>query len=294
MADRNYALVIAQSLQLTEEQVRNTLDLLETGATIPFISRYRKEATGSLDEVQIGDIKDLYAKWLELDKRRAAILDSISEQGKLTPELREKIEQAETMSVLEDLYLPYRPKRKTRATVAVEKGLQPLAKLLLSQRQLDLEREAAKYVSEEKGVASAEEALAGARDIIAELVSENAGLRNRLRQTFLRYSRISTRLIPDKIDEDEKYRIYYKAEELLAKAPSHRILAMLRGEEEGILRVHIAPDEEKMLADMKRRIIKNNSNGAQQVWMAATDAYKRLLQPQMETEMRKFYKEKGD
>ena len=286
--------MIAQSLQLTEEQVRNTLDLLETGATIPFISRYRKEATGSLDEVQIGDIKDLYAKWLELDKRRAAILDSISEQGKLTPELREKIEQAETMSVLEDLYLPYRPKRKTRATVAVEKGLQPLAKLLLSQRQLDLEREAAKYVSEEKGVASAEEALAGARDIIAELVSENAGLRNRLRQTFLRYSRISTRLIPDKIDEDEKYRIYYKAEELLAKAPSHRILAMLRGEEEGILRVHIAPDEEKTLADMKRRIIKNNSNGAQQVWMAATDAYKRLLQPQMETEMRKFYKEKAD
>ena len=294
MSEQNYALRIAQALNLSEEQVRNTLDLLETGATIPFISRYRKEATGSLDEVQIGNIKDLYAKWLELDKRRSAILDSISEQGKLTPELREKIEQADSMSVLEDLYLPYRPKRKTRASVAVEKGLQPLAKILLSQRQLDLEREAARFVSEEKGVASAEDALAGARDIIAELISENAGLRNRLRQTFLRYSRISTRLIPDKVDEDEKYRIYYKAEELLAKAPSHRILAMLRGEEEGILRVHIAPDEERTLADMKRRLIKNNSNGAQQVWMAATDAYKRLLQPQMETEMRKFYKEKAD
>ncbi len=294
MSEQNYALRIAQALNLSEEQVRNTLDLLETGATIPFISRYRKEATGSLDEVQIGNIKDLYAKWLELDKRRSAILDSISEQGKLTPELREKIEQADSMSVLEDLYLPYRPKRKTRASVAVEKGLQPLAKILLSQRQLDLEREAARFVNEEKGVASAEDALAGARDIIAELISENAGLRNRLRQTFLRYSRISTRLIPDKVDEDEKYRIYYKAEELLAKAPSHRILAMLRGEEEGILRVHIAPDEERTLADMKRRLIKNNSNGAQQVWMAATDAYKRLLQPQMETEMRKFYKEKAD
>ena len=294
MSEQNYALRIAQALNLTEEQVRNTLDLLETGATIPFISRYRKEVTGSLDEVQIGNIKDLYAKWLELDKRRAAILDSIAEQGKLTPELREKIEQAETMSVLEDLYLPYRPKRKTRASVAMEKGLQPLAKLLLAQRQLDLQREAAKYVSEEKGVASVEEALAGARDIIAELISENAGIRNRLRQTFLRYSRISTRLIPDKIDEDEKYRMYYKSEELLTKAPSHRILAMLRGEEEGILRVHIAPDEERTLADMKRRIVKNNSNGAQQVWMAATDAYKRLLQPQMETEMRKFYKEKAD
>jgi uncharacterized protein len=294
MSEQNYALRIAQTLNLTEEQVRNTLDLLETGATIPFISRYRKEVTGSLDEVQIGNIKDLYAKWLELDKRRAAILDSISEQGKLTPELREKIEQAETMSVLEDLYLPYRPKRKTRASVAVEKGLQPLAKLLWAQHPLNLEREAAKYVSEEKGVASVEEALAGARDIIAELISENAGTRNRLRQTFQRYSRISTRLIPDKIDEDEKYRMYYKSEELLAKAPSHRILAMLRGEEEGVLRVHIAPDEERTLADMKHRIVKNNSNSAQQVWMAATDAYKRLLQPQMETEMRKFYKDKAD
>ena len=294
MAEQNYALRIAQALNLTEEQVQNTLNLLETGATIPFISRYRKEATGSLDEVQIGDIKDLYAKWLELDKRRAAILDSLTEQGKLTPELRDKIEQADTISVLEDIYLPYRPKRKTRATVAVEKGLQPLAKLLWQQRPIDLQREAAKYVSEEKGVASEEEAVAGARDIIAELVSENTGVRARLRSTFLRYSRISTRKIPDKIDEGEKYRIYYNAEELLAKAPSHRILAMFRGEEEGILRVHIAPDEERTLADLKHRLIKNNSNGAQQVWMAVTDSYKRLLQPQMETEMRKFYKEKAD
>ncbi len=289
-----YASRIAQALNLTEEQVQNTLNLLETGATIPFISRYRKEATGSLDEVQIGNIKDLYVKWLELDKRRAAILDSIQEQGKLTPELREKIEQAETMSVLEDLYLPYRPKRKTRATVAEEKGLRPLAKLLWQQRPIDLEREASKFVSEEKGVASVEEALAGARDIIAELISENAGTRARLRNTFLRYSRISTKKIPDKIDEDEKYRIYYNAEELLAKAPSHRILAMFRGEEEGILRVHIAPDEERTLADLKHRIVKNNSNSAKQVWQAAVDSYKRLLQPQMETEMRKYYKEKAD
>ena len=294
MPEQNYASRIAQALNLTEEQVQNTLNLLETGATIPFISRYRKEATGSLDEVQIGNIKDLYAKWLELDKRRAAILDSIAEQGKLTPELREKIEQAETMGALEDLYLPYRPKRKTRASVAVEKGLQPLAKLLLTQRPIDLEREASKYIDEEKGVNTPEEALAGARDIIAELISENASIRARLRNTFLRYSRISTQLIPDKVDEDEKYRIYYNANELLAKAPSHRILAMLRGEEEGILRVHIAPDETRTLDDLKHRIIKNNSNSAQQVWMAATDAYKRLLQPQMETEMRKYYKEKAD
>ena len=294
MSEQNYALRIAQKLQLTEEQVQNTLNLLETGATIPFISRYRKEATGSLDEVQIGEIKDLYAKWLELDKRRAAILDSIAEQGKLTPELRQQIEQAESMSVLEDLYLPYRPKRKTRASVAVEKGLQPLSKLLWAQRQLDLHREAARFVNPEKGVSSVEEALAGARDIIAEKISENPNIRARLRDTFLRYSRISTQQIPDKIDEDEKYRIYYKSEESLAKAPSHRILAMFRGEDEGILRVHIAPDEERTLADLKRRIVKNNSNSAQQVWMATTDSYKRLLQPQMETEMRKFYKEKAD
>ena len=290
----NYAQRIAQALQLTAEQVQNTLNLLETGATIPFISRYRKEVTGSLDEVQIGNIKDLYAKWLELDKRRAAILDSIAEQGKLTPELRKQIEETETMSVLEDLYLPYRPKRKTRASVAVEKGLQPLSKLLWAQRQLDLHREAAKFVNPEKGVANVEEALAGARDIIAERVSENPNIRARLRDTFLRYSRISTRQIPDRIDEEGKYRIYYQSEESLAKAPSHRILAMFRGEEEGILRVSIAPDEERTLADMKRRIVKNNSNSAQQVWMAATDSYKRLLQPQMETEMRKFYKEKAD
>ena len=294
MSEQNYALRIAQALQLTEEQVQNTLNLLETGATIPFISRYRKEVTGSLDEVQIGNIKDLYAKWLELDKRRAAILDSIAEHGKLTPELRKQIEEAETMSVLEDLYLPYRPKRKTRASVAVEKGLQPLSKLLWAQRQLDLQREAAKFVNPEKGVANVEEALAGARDIIAEKVSENPNIRARLRDTFLRHSRISTQQIPDRIDEEGKYRIYYKSEESLAKAPSHRILAMFRGEEEGILRVHIAPDEERTLADMKRRIVKNNSNSAQQVWQAATDSYKRLLQPQMETEMRKFYKEKAD
>ncbi|MCR4827427.1 MAG: RNA-binding transcriptional accessory protein [Bacteroidales bacterium] len=294
MSEQNYALRIAQALQLTEEQVQNTLNLLETGATIPFISRYRKEVTGSLDEVQIGNIKDLYTKWLELDKRRAAILDSIAEQGKLTPELRKQIEEAETMSVLEDLYLPYRPKRKTRASVAVEKGLQPLSKLLWAQRQLDLQREAARFVNPEKGVANVEEALAGARDIIAEKISENPNIRARLRDTFLRHSRISTRQIPDRIDEDEKYRIYYKSEESLAKAPSHRILAMFRGEEEGILRISIAPDEERTLADMKRRIVKNNSNSAQQVWQAATDSYKRLLQPQMETEMRKFYKEKAD
>ncbi len=294
MITRNYAQLIAQEMNLAQEQVQNTLDLLDGGATIPFISRYRKEATGSLDEVQIGQIRDLRNRWLELDKRRAAIVDSIREQGKLTPELEKQIEEAATLGVLEDLYLPYRPKRKTRASVAVERGLEPLAKILASQRQLDLEKEAKPFVNPDKGVADVGAALAGARDIIAERISENVSLRARLRSTFRQHSRIRTRLIPDKVDEGEKYRIYYHAEEFLPKAPSHRVLAMLRGEEEGILRLTIAPDEEKTLSMIKRALLKNNTNGAQQVWMAAEDAYKRLLQPQMETEMRKYYKDKAD
>lgn len=294
MTERNYALQIAEELHLTEEQVKNTLALLEGGATIPFISRYRKEATGSLDEVQIGQIRDLHLRYVELDKRRAAIIDSVSEQGKLTPELEVKFNAALTLSELEDLYLPYRPKRKTRATVAVEKGLEPLAKLISTQRQVDLEKEAARYVNAEKGVQSIDEALAGARDILAERISENITIRARLRNTFRQHSTITTKRIKDKVDEEEKYRIYYDAHEKLARAPSHRVLAMLRGEEEGILRLTIAPDEQRTLESLKKWLIHGNTNCAQQMWMAATDAYKRLLQPQLETEMRNFYKEKAD
>lgn len=294
MIVRNYARLIANELHLTEEQVQNTLSLLEAGATIPFISRYRKEATGSLDEVQIGQIRDLHTRWQELDKRRAAILDSIRDQEKLTTELEAKINEASTLSVLEDLYLPYRPKRKTRATVAVEKGLEPLAKILSAQQPMDLEKEARRFVSPEKGVNSLDEALAGARDILAERISENVTVRSRLRNTFRQYSRITTKLIKDKVDEGEKYKMYYNASEFLPKAPSHRVLAMLRGEEEGILRLTIAPDEEKTLSMLKRALIKNNTPGARQMWVATEDAYKRLLQPQMETEMRKYYKEKAD
>ena len=294
MTERNYALQIAEELHLTEEQVKNTLALLEGGATIPFISRYRKEATGSLDEVQIGQIRDLHLRYVELDKRRAAIIDSVSEQGKLTPELEAQFNAALTLSELEDLYLPYRPKRKTRATVAVEKGLEPLAKLISTQRQVDLEKEAAHYVNEEKGVLTVDEALAGARDILAERISENITIRARLRNTFRQHSTITTKRIKDKVDEEEKYRIYYDAHEKLARAPSHRVLAMLRGEEEGILRLTIAPDEQRTLESLKKWLIHSNTNCAQQMWIAATDAYKRLLQPQLETEMRNFYKEKAD
>ncbi len=291
---KNYAKLIADELHLTEEQVKNTLDLLAGGATIPFVARYRKEATGSLDEVQIGQIKELHTRWMELDKRRAAILDSIREQDKLTPALEAQINEAATMGELEDLYLPYRPKRKTRASVAAEKGLEPLAKAIAAQQPADLEKLARPFVNADKGIGNVEEALAGARDIIAERISENLSVRARLRNTFRKHSRIYSKRVKDKVDEGEKYKIYYDADEYLPKAPSHRILAMFRGEEEGVLRLTIEPNEEKTLEMLKRAIIRNNSNCAQQVWMAVTDAYKRLLQPQMETEMRKLYKEKAD
>ena len=205
MIIRNYASVIARELGLKEKQVKNTLDLLTSGATIPFISRYRKEATDSLDEVQIGNIKELHEKWTELDKRRASILDSIEEQGKLTPELKEQINNALTMSELEDLYLPYKPKRKTRATIAVEKGLEPLALILYDQQDIDLKNIAEQYINKEKGVLSLDEALSGARDIIAEWVCENKRVRERMRNLFTKESLISSKVIKDKEEEGEKY-----------------------------------------------------------------------------------------
>lgn len=292
--EHNYAKQIAEELHLTEEQVKNTLTLLEGGATIPFVARYRKEATGSLDEVQIAQIRDLHNRYVELDKRRAAVLDSIREQGKLTPELESKINTVLSMGELEDIYLPYRPKRKTRASVAMEKGMEPLAKILSAQQQIDIHQIASAYVNAEKEVATVEEALSGARDIIAEQICENVSVRARLRAIFRQHSTITSKLVKDKVDEDEKYQIYYDSHEKLAKAPSHRILAMFRGEDEGILRLNIAPDEQRTLDSLKSWLIRNNTNAAQQVWMATVDSYKRLLQPQLETEMRAFYKEKAD
>lgn len=291
---KNYAALIAEELGLTEHQVKNTLDLLESGATIPFIARYRKEVTDSLDEVQIAAVRDLYAKWQELDKRRSVILDSIAEQGKLTPELAEKINNALKMSELEDLYLPYRPKRKTRASVAVERGLEPLAKIIMRQGFIDLKSTAAKFVNPEKSVETAETALAGARDIMAEWVSENAGVRERLRIQFRNYAVISSKVVKNKEEEGEKYAIYFNASEKLAKVPSHRMLAMFRGEEEGFLQLNIAPDEEKALEMIKRFYLCGENDCSRQVEYSIEDAYKRLLQPQMETEMRKYYKEKAD
>ena len=295
MTPRNYPALIAKELNLTEQQVKNTLELLDQGATIPFIARYRKEATDSLDEVQIGAIRDLYAKWIELDKRRMAIIDSINEQGKMTPELEESLNNANTLSELEDLYLPYRPKRKTRATVAIEKGLEPLAALIFKQPgHVQPTEIAAKYVNPDKGVVSVDEALAGARDIIAEWASENVTLRRKMRSLFVRESMISSKVVKDKAQEGEKYAIYFNSSEKLNRAPSHRLLAMYRGEDEGFLRLTIAPNEERALDLMTDFFVKSGNPCSQQVKEAVIDSYKRLLQPQMETEMRKQFKEKAD
>lgn len=294
MIIRDYAEIIAQTLGLKPWQVKNTIELLSSGATVPFISRYRKEATDSLDEVQVSKIGELNTKWIELDKRRAAIVDSITEQGKMTEQLREEIENALTMSELEDIYLPYKPKRKTRATIAMDKGLEPLARRIYDQQDIPLKKLAASFINKEKGVENEEDAIAGARDIIAEWICENKRVRERMRTLFMNEAAIHSKVLKDKEKDGEKYENFFEFSEPLRKAPSHRILAMFRGENEGFLKVTVFPDEEKALDILKRFIIRNENDCARQVWKATTDSYKRLLQPQMETEVRDFYKEKAD
>lgn len=288
----NYAPRIAQTLSIPARRVEAVLDLLDGGATIPFIARYRKEATGSLDEVQIADIQDLMKKMLELDKRRATILQSIDEQGKLTPELRAAIEAAQTMTELEDLYLPYRPKRKTRATVAIERGLEPLAKRIFAQKDKEVEILAGQYLNEQ--VPSVDDALQGARDIIAEWVSEDKKARDRVRRHFEKGAVIASKLVKGKEAEGAKYRDYFEWDEPLKNCPSHRLLAMRRGEEEGFLRVGIAPEEERAVHDLDNLYIFGYGGAAEQVRLAVKDSYKRLLQPGIETEFRNSSKEKAD
>lgn len=283
---------IAAEVGCRPDQVRNTLGLMEGGATVPFISRYRKEATGGLDEVQIGRIKELFERYSELEKRRTAILASLKELDVLTPELKKKVEEAATSQELEDLYLPYRPKRKTRATKAIELGLEPLARILMAQNERFPERAAERFVKGD--VNSVEEALQGARDIIAEWMNENAALRSRLRQLFLREATISSKMVKGKEEEGEKFRDYFKHEEQLKRIPSHRYLAIMRGEKEGFLRVNIAPNEEQALQLMERFFVKGQTASSDEVRTAAKDAYKRLLQPSLETEMRNTFKEQSD
>ena len=286
---------IAEELELKPQQVLATAALLDEGATVPFVARYRKEATDSLDEVTITRIRDRLHQLRELDKRREVILKSLHERELLTDELKDKILAAETLTILEDIYLPYRPKRRTRATVAKEQGLEPLALKLLSQEQTtDPQSEAEAFVKPEKGVNTVEDALAGARDIIAELVNEDQVARAKMRALYAEKGILQARVVPGKETEGNKYRDYFDWQEPLAKAPSHRILAMRRGEKEGFLTLRVHPPEAEALNLLETLFVKGEWAASQQVRTAVQDSYKRLLSQSMETEIRKATKERAD
>lgn len=287
-------LKIAEELNIRQKQVSDTIELLDEGATVPFISRYRKEVTGSLDEVQVAEIRDRVQQLRELDKRREAILKSIREQEKLSPELEQKINAAETMSALEDLYLPYKPKRRTKATIAREKGLEPLAELIFAQESIKLDEEAQKYVDPDKEVNSVEEALQGARDIMAEWINENAELRKKMRDLFIEEGKFISKVMPGKEEEAIKYKDYFDWSEPIKTAPSHRVLAMRRGEKELFLMLDSCPEEMDAIALIERQFIKESNLATEQVKLAIKDCYKRLLKPSMETEVRLYTKKKAD
>ena len=286
---------ISSELSLKPNQVAAAAELLDGGATVPFISRYRKEATGSLDEVAITAIRDRLSQLKELDERREAIIKSLEERELLTDELKEQIMLAETMTVLEDIYLPYRPKRRTRATIAREKGLEPLAELLFAQdRAVDPTVEAAAFIDGEKGVESAEDALAGARDIIAEWVNEDQKTRGRMRRLFFQQGSFRTSVVKGQQDDGRKYQDYFDWSEAVSKAPSHRILAMRRGAREGFLKLQVDAPEEQALRILDELFVKGHSACSAQVKEAASDGYKRLLSPSMETEVLAATKERAD
>ncbi len=290
--EKNYQEVIAKVLNIVPWQVANTLKLFSEGATIPFISRYRKEATGSLDETVLLDIQKTHTQLAELDKRREAILKSIEEQGKLNYELKRQIEGASTMNELEDIYLPYKQKRKTRASVARERGLEPMAKILMKQEELLIGKRAEAFLSDE--VVSIEDALQGARDIIAEWVNENKRSRETIRRFFGKNALIGSKVVKGKEEDGIKYQDYFEFSEPLSRCPSHRVLAMLRGEDEGFLKISLEPDRETAVQLLKDIFVKGNLEVSEQVKEAVTDSYKRLLQPSIETEFRKMSKEKAD
>lgn len=294
MTITNYARSIAKALGLPEKQVSNTLELLDSGATIPFIARYRKEATGTLDEVQITQIRDMKERLVEIDKRRASIIDSIEEQGKMNAELKKKLENANSLTELEDLYLPFKPKRKTKASIAIEKGLEPLAIVIYDQSSVDLKKIALSYIDKEKGLNTLDEVLQGARDIVAEWISENSQIRETMRNLFIKEAFITSKVKRDKKESGSKYEIYFDASEKLNRVPSHRLLAMLRGEEEGFLSLSIKPDSERAIRMLEKFTLKDRNTCSYQVKVATADAYQRLLQPQMETEMRKYFKALAD
>lgn len=285
---------ISSETGISQTQIKKVLELLSSGATIPFIARYRKEATGSLDEVDITKIRDVNERLLLLENRRQVIINSLKEQNVLTAELEKEITNALTISELEDIYLPYKPKRKTRASIAKEKGLEPLAKKIFQQTPENIYAFADRFVSKEKNIENIEDALQGARDIIAEWINENKTVRNIIRNLFFKEGIISSKVAKNKETEGIKYKDYFSYEEAIKKIPSHRILALLRGENEGFLKVIVSPSETKSIAAIEKLFIKNSSQSAKQVATAIQDAYKRLLTPSIENETRAFFKEKAD
>lgn len=285
---------LAKQLNLSLKQVAAVILLLDEGATIPFIARYRKELTGSLDEVQIAAIRDGLQKLRELEQRREYVLQTIEAQGKLTPELSEAITKADNMAALEDLYLPFKPKRRTRAVVAREKGLEPLAQAIMEQKNLDPVKLAAGYVDESKEIFTPLEALAGARDIIAEVISEHAGARALIRRLFVNTGLMVSKVIKDKETEAAKFKDYFDWSEPLRNIPSHRFLAMMRGEAEDLLRVHIEPDAERAVAILEKTFVVSSNLCGDQVRMAVHDAWKRLMKYSLEAEVRNEAKAKAD
>ena len=283
--NKEYVSIIVRETGLRENQVENTLKLLENGATIPFISRYRKESTGGMDEVQVTEVSDALERLETLAKRKETILGTIESQDKLTPELKNRIEHCWDATELEDIYAPFKPHRKTRADAAREKGLEPLAEFVMKQNQyVPLEREAAKYIDKKKGVESTDDALQGAMDIIAEQVSLDEGSRNAVRNSYRRTARIYSKVVKSKEADAQKYRDWFDFNEPLNRCASHRLLAMRRGEAEGFLRVSIEIDDEKTSQFLTRRYVRGNSPASELVEEAVEDSYYRLLQPSVENE----------
>jgi len=292
MHENDFISIIANQLGIQQKQVIATVKLLNEGSTVPFIARYRKELTNALDEVQIENIRLLNLKFTDLVKRKISIIETIKEQGKLTPLLEKSIHECWDLNLLEDIYLPYKPKRKTKASIAREKGLEPLAIWLLKENNNSPEIEASRYLK--NGVKNEEEALQGARDIIAEMVNEDAKARNTIRNQFEKHAVVYTKVAKGKETEGIKYQDYFKYDEPLNRCPSHRLLAVFRGEEEGFLKLSIEPDEEIAIQRLEYIFVKRNNDSSYQIELAIKDSYKRLLSPSMETEFRNLAKAKAD
>jgi len=289
-----YPQKIAQSLNKQAWQISNAIELLNEGSTIPFIARYRKEKTGNLEDFELLELEKLLKQFIQLDERKSAVIKSMEEQEVLTDKLKEQIEQAETIAEVEDIYLPYKPKRKTRATIAKAKGLEPLAKIIYSENITNLNSAVTRFINPSKEVKNVDEALQGARDIIAEWISENIRVRNIVRGLFVKEAKITSKVAKGKEEEGEKYKAWFDWSELAGRAPSHRILAMFRGEKESVLKIKINPDKEWAIEKLKRFIIKGYGEASEQKELALKDSVQRLLFPSIETEYRNELKQKAD